>query len=45
MSAFDMGWIWAPSSSFEWSSGEKAVVNGNQTLANAIGDFAKIARP
>jgi len=44
MGSFDMGRIGSPAGGFERRSIEKAVVYGNKSLTDTIGNFGKITR-
>jgi hypothetical protein len=45
MGSFDMGGIGSPAGGFERRSIKEAVVYGNKSLTDAVGNFAKITCP
>lgn len=45
MGPLDMGRIRAPPSSFEGGGIQEAIVEGNKSFANTVGDLAKVAGP
>jgi hypothetical protein len=45
MGSFDVGGVGPPSSGFEGDRIEETVVDGDKSLANAVGDFRKITGP